>query len=135
MEATPTPAPQQTVIEPAKGWGFPSLREVWEQRDLLYFMSRRDISVRYKQSVFGVLWALIQPLTFAAVFSVFFGVLVRIEAPQDIPYPLFAASGMILWVAFADGLAQCSLSMVLGGPLISKLYFPRLVIQIGRAHV
>lgn len=134
MEATPTPertvTPQQTVIEPPKGWGFPSFRELWQQRDLLYFMSRRDISVRYKQSVFGILWALIQPLTFAVVFSVFFGLLVEIDAPGDIPYPLFAASGMILWVAFADGLAQCSLSMVMGGPLISKLYFPRLTIPI-----
>jgi lipopolysaccharide transport system permease protein len=126
MEATR--APQQTVIEPPRGWGFPNLRELWEQRDLLYFMSRRDIAVRYKQSVFGVLWALIQPLTFAAVFSLFFGLLVEIKAPQDIPYPLFAASGMVLWVAFADGLQFCSLSMVTSSALISKIYFPRLVI-------
>jgi len=133
MEAAPaatTPATRKTVIEPPRGWGFPSLKELWEQRDLLYFMSRRDVAVRYKQSVLGVLWTVAQPLAYAVVFSVFLGLLAKVPSATDIPYPLFAASGMIIWLAFADGLTKGSLSMTLGAAMISKLYFPRLVLPI-----
>jgi len=122
------PGPPETVLEPPKGWSFPSFKELWQQRDLIYLMSRRDIVVRYKQSVLGALWAVIQPLTFAAVFSVFFGILIQIEAPYGIPYPLFAAAGMVLWLVFAEGLAACALSMVVSGSLLSKVYLPRLIL-------
>ena len=119
-----------TVIEPPRGRWLPDLRELWDRRELLYYMARRDISVRYKQAVVGFSWAIVQPLFFAAVFGVFFGLLAKVESPGVIPYPLFAAAGMVLWLAFADGFAACSFSTVVASSLISKIYFPRLVIPI-----
>ena len=121
---------ETTVIEPPKGKWWPDFRELWARRELIYYMARRDVSVRYKQAVVGFSWAIVQPLFFAAVFGVFFGLLAKIESPGVIPYPLFAASGMVLWLAFADGLSTCSFSTVLASGLISKIYFPRLVIPI-----
>ena len=129
MEAAGQPA-RTTIIEPAGGKWWPDLRELWDQRDLMYYMCRRDVSVRYKQAIVGFAWAIVQPLFFAAVFSVFFGLLAKVPSAKGIPYPLFAASGMVLWLAFADGLTTCSFSTVMAAGLISKIYFPRLVIPI-----
>jgi lipopolysaccharide transport system permease protein len=125
--ATTTPT---TVIEPARGRWFPNFRELWDRRELMYYMARRDVSVRYKQAVVGFFWSILQPLMFAAVFGVFFGLLQKIDPPAGIPYPLFAAAGMVMWLAFADGLAVCSTSTVAASPLISKIYFPRLIVPI-----
>ena len=84
MEASQPTA--ERVIEPPKGWSLPDLRELWEHRDLVYFLARRDIAVRYKQSLVGPLWAMLQPVLLAAVFTVVFDVLAKVDAPEGIPY-------------------------------------------------
>ena len=119
-----------TVIEPQRGWKFPNLREVWAYRDLLYYLARRDVIVRYKQALVGAFWAILQPLVLAGVFSVFLGLLAKVPSQGDIPYPLFALSGMVMWIAFTSALANCSESTLQSDALISKIYFPRLVIPI-----
>ncbi len=100
MEAGSSPAPVR-VIEPRKGFSLPSLRELWAERDLVYFLARREVSSRYKQSVIGVFWVVLQPLLLALVFSVFFGHLARVPSEPGVPYPPFAVSGMVLWLFFA----------------------------------
>jgi lipopolysaccharide transport system permease protein len=129
MESSATTTPTTVIEPPEKKW-FPDWRELWDRRELMYYMARRDASVRYKQAVVGFAWSIFQPLFFAAVFGVFFGLLAKIDAPAGIPYPLFAAAGMVIWLAFAEGLAACSTSTVAASALISKIYFPRLVIPI-----
>jgi lipopolysaccharide transport system permease protein len=123
-----SPAPR--VIEPLSGFSLPSLRELWEQRDLLYFIARRDVSARYKQSVIGVAWAILQPLLLAVVFSVFLGHYAKVPSEKGIPYPPFAVSGMVLWLFFAGALSAVSESTVANERLIAKVYFPRVIIPI-----
>ena len=118
-----------TVIEPPSGWSFPDLREIWHSADLIYFLARRDIAVRYKQTAIGALWAILQPLLLAAVFSIFLGQLADVPS-EETPYALFALTGMTLWLFFAGAFARCSESTVASSELISKVYFPRLVIPI-----
>jgi lipopolysaccharide transport system permease protein len=118
------------VIEPLSGFSLPSVREVWERRDLLYFLARRDVSARYKQSVVGALWAILQPLLLAVVFSVFFGHLARVPSERGIPYVPFAVSGMVLWLFFAGAITGTSESTVANETLISKVYFPRVIIPM-----
>lgn len=116
-------------IEPSKGWVSLNLSELWEYRELLYFLTWRDIKVRYKQTVLGVLWAIIQPFFTMVIFSLFFGKLAKI--PSDgIPYPIFAYAALVPWTFFANGLNQSSNSLVGGARLVQKVYFPRLVIPI-----
>jgi lipopolysaccharide transport system permease protein len=121
---------QQVVrIEPSRGWVSLGLREVWEYRELLYFLTWRDIKVRYKQTIFGASWAVIQPFFTMVVFSVFFGRLAGV--PSDgIPYPLFSFAALVPWTFFAYALGQSANSTVGSGELIKKIYFPRLVIPI-----
>jgi lipopolysaccharide transport system permease protein len=105
------------------------LREIWEYRELLYFLIWRDIKVRYKQTVLGAAWAIIQPLFTMVVFSLFFGQLGKM--PSDgIPYPIFSFAALVPWTFFANGLAQSSNSLVGSANLISKVYFPRLVVPL-----
>lgn len=116
-------------IEPSRGWVGLKLRELWEYRELLYFLIWRDIKVRYKQTVLGAAWAIIQPVMTMVVFSIFFGRLAGI--PSDgIPYPLFSFAALVPWTFFANGLTQSSNSLVGSGHLITKVYFPRLIIPI-----
>ncbi len=118
------------LIKPSTGWVPLRLRELWEYRELLYFLTWRDIKVRYKQTVLGAAWAILQPLLTMVVFSVFFGRLARI--PSDgLPYPLFAYAALVPWTFFANGLSQASNSLVASARLITKVYFPRLAIPIG----
>jgi lipopolysaccharide transport system permease protein len=120
-----------TVIEPSHGWVPVKLREVWEYREVLYFLVWRDIKVRYRQTLIGVTWAVIQPLMTMVVFSIFFGRLAKI--PSDgIPYPLFAFAALVPWTFFANGLTQGATSLVASGSLITKVYFPRLLIPTAR---
>jgi lipopolysaccharide transport system permease protein len=117
-------------IQPSKGWVSLQLRELWEFRELLYFLVWRDIKVRYKQTVLGAGWAIIQPLFTMLVFSLFFGRLAKM--PSDgIPYPLFSYTALVPWTFFAQGLTQSSDSLVGSSNLIKKIYFPRLAIPIG----
>jgi lipopolysaccharide transport system permease protein len=116
-------------IEPSKGWVSLKLRQLWEYRELLYFLTWRDIKVRYKQTVLGAAWAIIQPFFTMVVFSVFFGRLAKI--PSDgIPYPIFSYAALVPWTFFAQGLTQSSNSLVGGARLIEKVYFPRLAMPI-----
>ena len=116
-------------IEPSKGWVSLKLSELWEYRELLYFLTWRDIKVRYKQTVLGAAWAIIQPFFTMVVFSVFFGRLAKI--PSDgIPYPIFSYAALVPWTFFAHGLTQASNSLVGGSRLIKKVYFPRLAMPI-----
>lgn len=122
-----------TVIEPVGGLVFPDLRELWRRRDLLYLMVRRDLTVRYKQSVAGALWAVLQPVALAAVFSVFLGLLADVPSAEGIPYPVFALSGMVLWLFFTNALGRSSDSTVSSAELIAKVYFPRAAIPLAAA--
>lgn len=116
-------------IEPSGGWVSLKLHELWEYRELLYFLTWRDIKVRYKQTVLGVAWALIQPLFTMLVFYFSFSKLAKI--PSDgLPYPLFCFAALVPWSFFANGLAQSSNSLVGSANLITKVYFPRLTIPL-----
>ena len=117
------------LIRPSKGWVSLKLRELWEYRELLYFLTWRDIKVRYKQTVIGAAWAIIQPFFTMVVFSIFFGRLAKI--PSDgIPYPLFAYCALLPWQLFVHSLTESSSSLVSNQGLLTKVYFPRLVIPI-----
>jgi lipopolysaccharide transport system permease protein len=119
-----------TVIEPARRFGFPDLHELWEHRDLTYFLVRRDLAIRYKQSIVGVLWAVLQPVLLAVVFSVFLGVLAKVPSESGIDYPVFALSGLVMWLYFATAVSRAADSTVASSDLISKVYFPRAVIPL-----
>ena len=122
-------ATQVFRIEPAKGWTTVGLRELWQYRELLYFLTWRDIKVRYKQTALGAAWAIIQPFFMMVVFSLFFGRLARV--PSDgIPYPVFSFCALLPWQLFAHALTESSNSLVGNQNLITKVYFPRLVIPM-----
>ncbi|MCI0574955.1 MAG: ABC transporter permease [Chloroflexi bacterium] len=116
-------------VQPSPGWVSLKLRELWAYRELLYFLTWRDIKVRYKQSVLGAAWAIIQPVGTMIVFSIFFGRLAKL--PSDgVPYPIFSYAALLPWNYFAFSLAQSSNSLVGSANLIKKIYFPRLVVPI-----
>jgi lipopolysaccharide transport system permease protein len=116
-------------LQRSDGWRALNLREIWQYRELLYFLSLRDIKVRYKQTLLGVLWAIIQPFFTMVVFSIFFGKLAKM--PSDgIPYPIFAYAALVPWTLFANALTQSSNSLVQSANLLKKVYFPRLIIPI-----
>ena len=118
-----------TIIRPSRGWISLNLRDLWEYRELLYFLIWRDVKVRYKQTVLGAAWAIIQPFFTMVVFALFFGKLAKI--PSDgIPYPIFSYAALVPWTFFANGLSQSSTSLVASANLIKKVYFPRLVVPI-----
>jgi lipopolysaccharide transport system permease protein len=116
-----------TIIRPSSGWRSLDLRELWQYRELLYFLVWRDVKVRYKQTALGASWAVLQPFLTMVVFSVFFGRLAGV--PSDgVPYPLFAFAALVPWTFFATGLTQAANSLVGSQELIKKVYFPRLAI-------
>lgn len=123
-EAVPT-----LVIQPSRGWRALNLRDVWHYRELLYFLTWRDIKVRYKQTVLGAAWAIIQPFFTMVVFTIFFGKLAKM--PSDgVPYPIFAYCALLPWQLFAFALTQSSTSLVTEARLITKVYFPRLIVPL-----
>lgn len=116
-------------VEPSRGWVSLRLKELWEYRELLYFLVWRDVKVRYKQTALGATWAIIQPFFTMVVFSLFFGRLAKV--PSDgVPYPIFSYTALVPWTFFAYGLSQASNSVVTSSNLITKVYFPRLIIPI-----
>lgn len=116
-----------SIIEPKKGWIPLDFKEIWKYRELLYFLTKRDIKVRYKQTVLGGLWAIIQPLFSMLVFTLFFGKLAKV--PSDgIPYPIFVYAGLLPWTYFANALSASGNSLVGSQNLVTKVYFPRLII-------
>jgi len=116
-------------IEPSRGWVSLKLSELIEYRELLYFLTWRDIKVRYKQTVLGASWAIIQPFFTMIVFSLFFGNLAKVPS-DNVPYPIFSYAALVPWTFFAYGLQQSSNSLVTSSNLLKKIYFPRLVIPI-----
>jgi lipopolysaccharide transport system permease protein len=116
-------------IEPASRLVPLQLGELWEYRELLYFLIWREVKVRYKQTALGVAWAVLQPVATMVVFSLFFGRLARVPS-EGVPYPLFAFTALVPWTFFANGLTQAANSVVLNQNLVTKIYFPRLAIPI-----
>lgn len=120
-----------TTIQPSRGWAPLRVGELWEYREVLYFLVWRDIRVRYRQTVIGAGWAIIQPLLTMVVFTIFFGRLGKM--PSDgAPYPLFALTALVPWTFFSRGLGLASDSLVASGNLITKVYFPRLLVPAAR---
>jgi lipopolysaccharide transport system permease protein len=128
-DVVPTAPLLKTRRQPPKGWDWPKFRELWEYRELLFFFAWRDIKVRYRQTVMGALWAIIQPLFTMMIFSLFFGRLANI--PSDgVPYPIFTFTALVPWTFFANALAQASNSLVVNANMVKKIYFPRLALPI-----
>jgi lipopolysaccharide transport system permease protein len=115
------------VIEPSRSWVALNLRDLWQYRELLYFLTWRDVKVRYKQTALGAAWAVIQPLATMLVFTLFFGKLAGMPS-DNIPYPLFAYAGLLPWTFFANAVTNSGNSLVGSSNLITKVYFPRLII-------
>ncbi len=114
------------IIKPKKGWQLIDFKELREYRDLFYFLVTRDIKVRYKQTVLGGLWAIIQPFFLMIVFTLFFGNLAKV--PSDgVPYPIFNYSALVAWTYFSNAITSSSNSLIQNTALISKVYFPRLI--------
>jgi lipopolysaccharide transport system permease protein len=109
-----------------------NLRELWDYRELLYFLTWRDVKIRYKQTAFGGAWAVLQPLLLMGVFAVFLGKLARVPS-AGLPYPIFVYAALVPWTLFAQSLVAASESLTRGAALVSKVYFPRLLLPIGAA--
>jgi lipopolysaccharide transport system permease protein len=119
----------RVLIEPSRGWVALKLAELWEYRELLYFFVWRDIKIRYKQTILGASWAIIQPFFTMVIFSLFFGKLAQV--PSDgIPYPIFSFSALVPWTFFSNGLLQGANSLVTNANMVKKIYFPRLSLPI-----
>src|SRR5271157_1841439 len=127
--AEPAGLQPELVIRPSKGWVSLNLKDLWRYRELVFFLTWRDISVRYKQTVLGAAWAILQPFFTMVVFSVFFGLLAKV--PSDgLPYPVWNFCALVPWQLFAYSLAESGNSLVANQNLITKVYFPRVVIPI-----
>ncbi len=119
--------PPVVIIRPSGGWRWLSLRELWEYRELLYFFAWRDIKVRYKQTVIGAGWAILQPVMLMIVFTFFFGQVAAFQT-TGIPYSIFNFAGLVPWGLFAAGLATGGVSITANQALITKVYFPRILL-------
>ena len=115
------------VIQPSRGWKLLSLKDIWAYRELLFFLTWRDVKVRYKQTALGAVWAILQPLFMMLIFTIFFGRLAGV-ASSGIPYPLFALAGLVPWTFFSNAIAASGNSLVGSSNLITKVYFPRLLV-------
>jgi lipopolysaccharide transport system permease protein len=125
----PSAAPNVVRIDPPHGWLELRLHELWEYRELLYFFVWRDIKVRYKQTVVGVLWVVLQPLMTMGVFTIFFGRLAKLPS-EGLPYPVFYFAALVPWAYFAGALANCTNIVVANQHVITKVFFPRLVLPL-----
>ena len=124
----PTPA-NQVIIQPSRGWFDLQLRALWQYRELLGFLVWRDVKVRYKQTALGVVWVILQPLISMLIFTLLFGILLKVPS-GEVPYPIFAYAALLPWNYFAGSLTRSSTSVVNSANLITKIYFPRLIIPI-----
>ena len=125
--ADPMASEHITIIEPAKGWQLINFRELWRYRELLYFLTWRDVKVRYKQTLLGAAWAILQPVMMMVIFTIFFGRLAKLPA-GNLPYPIFVFAGLLPWTFFASAIANSGNSVVGSERLITKIYFPRLAV-------
>lgn len=117
------------VIRPSRGWVPLDFRALWAYRELLYFLTWREVKVRYKQTALGFAWAIIQPFMMMIVFTLFFGTLAKVPS-EGIPYPLFSYAALLPWTLFAEGITRSSMSLVQDANLVQKVYFPRLVMPL-----
>src|SRR5271170_4470579 len=118
-----------TVIERKPGWQFLDLSELWRFRELLFFLVWRDVKVRYKQTVLGAAWAILQPLATMVAFTLFLG-RVASSADADVPYPLFVFAGLLVWTFFSGAVSAASASVIGNERLVTKVYFPRLLVPL-----
>lgn len=118
-----------TYIRPASGWQLVNVRELWQYRELLYFLTWRDVKVRYKQTALGAAWAILQPALMMIVFTIFFGRMAKVPT-GNLPYPLFVFAGLLPWTFFATAMANAGNSVVGSERLITKIYFPRLAVPL-----
>jgi lipopolysaccharide transport system permease protein len=124
----PEPAPPLTFIRPPAGWQLINVRELWRFRELIYFLAWRDVKVRYKQTVLGAAWAVLQPALLMVVFTLFLGRMANLGSDDSMPYPLFVYVGLLPWTFFATAVANAGNSVVGQERLVTKIYFPRLAI-------
>lgn len=121
--------PRKTIIQPSSGWKALNLRDLWIYRELVFFMTWRDLKVRYKQTLLGAAWAVLQPFMTMVVFSIFFGSLAKV--PSDgVPYPIFSYTALIPWTLFSKALQDASRSLVNNSHMITKVYFPRMILPL-----
>ena len=118
-----------TVIKPGRGWAPLDMRELWDYRELLYFLVWRDVKIRYKQTALGAGWVILQPLLTTAIFTIIFGHFARIQT-NGVPYPLLTFTAILPWMLFANALALSTKSIVENQPLVTKVYVPRILIPI-----
>ncbi len=117
------------IISPLSGWAPINFKELWSYRELLYTFIQRDVTVRYKQTALGAAWAVIQPFFMMVVFTIFFGKLAKISS-EGIPYPLFSYAALLPWMLFAEGITRSTNSMVVNSRIMTKVYFPRLIMPL-----
>jgi lipopolysaccharide transport system permease protein len=130
----PRPPGARFVIAPATGWPFPDLREFWRHRELLYFMVWRDVKSRFKQTALGVTWVVLQPLLTMMVFTIFFGRLAGMPS-EGVPYPIYTFAALLPWQLYAHSVTQSGESLVSNRELLTKVYFPRLLIPVSAVLV
>lgn len=129
VEAKPLASNQVVTIKPAKGWLGIDLQELWYYRELIYFLTWRDIKVRYKQAALGIAWAILQPVLTTAITSIVFGYLLKVDS-GNLPYPVFTLAALLPWHLFQLSLQKSSISLVGNANLITKIYFPRVIIPL-----
>jgi len=127
MQSFRLPTEPVVVIQPSRKWNLLSLKDIWAYRELLFFLTWRDVKVRYKQTALGAAWAILQPLFMMLIFTIFFGRLAGVGS-SGIPYPLFALGGLVPWTFFANAITASGNSLVGSAHLITKVYFPRLIV-------
>jgi len=127
MQTFRLPAEPLVVIQPSKRWSLLSFSDLWAYRELLFFLTWRDVKVRYKQTALGAAWAILQPLFMMVIFTIFFGRLAGVGS-SGIPYPLFALAGLVPWTFFSNAITASGNSLVGSANLITKVYFPRLIV-------
>ena len=127
MQSFRLPTEPLVVIQPSRKWNLLSLKDIWAYRELLFFLTWRDVKVRYKQTALGAAWAILQPLFMMLIFTIFFGRLAGVGS-SGIPYPLFALAGLVPWTFFANAITASGNSLVGSAHLITKVYFPRLIV-------
>lgn len=129
---TTVPSPAEvavTRVEPSRGWRVLKLGNLWKYREMLYFLSWRDVKVRYKQTLLGAGWAILQPFLTMLIFLVLFRRIAKFPS-GGVPYPIFAYAGLVVWIFFSYGITQASNSLVLNAELVRKVYFPRLAVPL-----
>lgn len=127
MQSFRLPSEPLVVIQPSKRWNLLSFKDIWAYRELLFFLTWRDVKVRYKQTALGAAWAILQPLFMMVIFTIFFGRLAGVGS-AGIPYPLFALAGLVPWTFFSNSITASGNSLVGSANLITKVYFPRLIV-------